>query len=185
MNRKFATVGIILVMAAVGCGGADESGEPGTPYNGDEAGNAPQSFTVRLDRGTTAENVIPQIVAAARGQLAPMCEEHPGASVRIFAPLASNAYTDVPCSSALADDGANGEASAALVISESDGSIGQAQQKLGPISFLMCGLFAGGSTLFTTYVLCPRARTERDRANCGHVSAGGGFALGILCAIPF
>jgi hypothetical protein len=66
-----------------------------------------------------------------------------------------------------------------------DGPIGEAQQKLGPISFLMCGLFAGGTALYTRYALCPHATTEEDRSNCNDVGLWGGVGIGILCSLPF
>jgi hypothetical protein len=181
MNRRIATVGMIVAVAAVGCGGADESGESGTPYGVEEADSARQTFTVRLDRATMAENIIPQIVAAARGQLAPMCEEHPGASLHIMNPHASEAYQDVPCTSVLGGDGATGEVSAALVSDEADGPIGTVQQKLSPFT-LACGLLVGGAGLFATYALCPAAKTPESARNCGYVTNGGLFATGIMCA---
>lgn len=180
MHRKIAMVGVLVAVSAAGCGGAEESSEPGTPYGGDEADNAPQRFTVRLDRATTAENVIPQIVAAARGPLASMCEEHPGASLRIMNPLASEAYQDVPCTSVLGGDSATGEANAALVSDENDGPIGTVQQKWSPFG-LVCSALTIGSSLVANYALCPKAINPTDEKHCRWVSDGGFGTLSFLC----
>jgi hypothetical protein len=185
MNRKIATAGVIMAVAAVGCRGADESGESGTPYSVDEADNAPPSFAVRLDRATTVENVIPQILAAGHDQLVAACEAKLAASVRVLNPLASEEYADVSCASVLGDDSATGEARAALVTDEIDGPIGEAQQRIGPISLMACGIAGIGTTLFTRYALCPRGRTERDRRNCEDAGIWGTIGIGVLCMIPF
>lgn len=144
----------------------------------------PQAFTLRLDSATTAETVIPAIMAVGHDQIAMACEANPGASIRIFNPLAPGDYADVPCTAILGDNESTGGTGAALT-SDIDGPIGQDRQKIGPISFLMCGLFAAGSTLALNYGVCPHARTPKDRKNCGHVSNFGGAAITILCAIPF
>lgn len=172
-----------LVMAALavvpGCGGAEQSSDA------ERHDIAPQSFVVELDRATTAEDAIPQILRAGRPQLATVCEEQPDASVRIFNPLASEAYTDVSCASVLDGSSATGEASAALHTDEKDGPTDEARQEIGPISFLMCGLFTGGTLLTTRYAICPRARNARSRQNCDDVGLWGGIAMGVVCSIPF
>jgi hypothetical protein len=89
---------------------------------------------------------------------------------------------DIPCSTLLKDAV---EMSTALTSEPKDEPIGQAQQKLGPATFLICGLLLGGSTLVTTYLLCPRATTERDRAKCNNLTTGGWIVLGVLCSFPF
>lgn len=185
MNRKIATTGVILALAAVGCEGADESGESGTPYSVDKPDNAPRSFAVRLDRATTVENVIPQILAAGQDQLVAACEAKPTASVRILNPLVSEEYSDVSCASMLGDDSATGEARAALVTDEIDGQSGEAQQRVGPLSLMVCGIAGIGTSLFTRYALCPQGRTERDRRNCEDAGLWGTIGIGVLCMIPF
>jgi hypothetical protein len=110
-----------------------------------------KSFAVRLDRATTADNVIPQIVAAGHEQLDAACEAaQPGASVRIFNPLASGAYQDVSCASVLGGDGSTGEASAALVSNVSDEPIGTAPQKLTPLA-IVCVLGGLAVNAITQY----------------------------------
>jgi hypothetical protein len=172
---------VVMVAFAVvpACGGVEESSEAGA------ANAAPQSFTVGLDPATTAENVIPRIVAAGSTHLATVCEEHPDASVRILNPLVSGAYADVSCGSVLDGDGATGAASAALVIDASDGPVGEAKQRLGPISAVACLIAGAGTGLFTRYALCPHGRTERDRRNCEDTGLWGSIAIGVLCAVPF
>ena len=158
--------------------------EPASNQAG-QADTSPEVFTLRLDSSMTAETITPVLLASAQDKLLAACEATPDKAVRVFNPLASGVYVDVPCSVLLAGDEATGETSGALTSRESDGPIGQAQQKIGPISFLMCGLFLGGSTLFLDKVMCPRAQTEEARKNCSNVGLGGGIALGILCSIPF
>jgi hypothetical protein len=181
MGRRMLTAAMVAFAAVPACGGAEESSEAGAAHGGEEADNAPQSFTVRLDSETTAENVIPQIVIAGRGQLAAMCEAaQPGAWVRILNPLASGAYTDVLCTSVLDGDGPTGEASAALVSDESDGPIGTVQQKWSPFG-LACSVLTMGAGLVASYALCPRATNPDDKKNCDYVTAGGLSGLGLLC----
>jgi hypothetical protein len=184
-EQKIGTVGVIVAAALIGCGGEEESSELGTPYGRDEADNASQSFAVRLDRATTEENVIPRILAAGHDQLVAACEAKPAASVRILNPLASEEYADVSCASVLGDGSTTGEARAALVTDEIDGPIGEAQQRIGPISALACGIAGIGTTLFTRYALCPQGRTERARRNCEDAGIWGTIGIGVLCMIPF
>ncbi|KYG02712.1 hypothetical protein BE21_54565 [Sorangium cellulosum] len=129
--------------------------------------------------------MIPQILAAGHDQIAAACEAKPAASVRIFNPLASDEHADVSCASVLGDNRTTGEARAVLVAHESDGPIGEAQQRIGPISTLACGIAGIGITLFTRYVLCPRGRTERARRNCEDTGIWGTVAIGVLCMVPF
>jgi hypothetical protein len=182
MNRKIATVGVIMTVVLAGCGGAEESSESGTPSGSDEADSAPQYFTVRLDRATTAENVTPQILAASHDRLVSACEAEPAASVRILNPLSSGEYADVSCASVLGDASAPGKARAALVTDEIDGPIGVAQQK-GVISTVAC--FAGGTAVFlgTRYGICPHGRTERARTNCNDAGGWGGVGIGFVCML--
>jgi hypothetical protein len=150
-----------------------------TPDQGpSEKGSMLQTFDVRLPTGTTEETVIPAIVAAGHDEIAAACDGTFSTSIRVFNPLAPGAYTDVPCSTML--DG-TGEASSALTSDPSDSRLGQAQQQLSPFS-LGCAAFVGGSALFSQFVLCPRARTERDRKHCDSWTGGGFFGLGLMCA---
>lgn len=144
-----------------------------------------RTFTLRVDSSTTAENFTPAVVASVRDKLVGACDATPDKAVRIFNPYESRAYEDVACSALLAGDDVTAKTSGALICSESDGPLGQVRQKVGPISFLFCGLFVGGGTAFLDKVLCPRAPTEDARRNCGNVELTGGIALGILCSIPF
>jgi hypothetical protein len=73
---------------------------------------------------------------------------------------------------------------ATLVADEIDRPIGEAQQRIAPISTLACGIAGIGTTLFTRYALCPRGRTERARRNCEDVGIGGTIAIGVLCMVP-
>jgi hypothetical protein len=68
---------------------------------------------------------------------------------------------------------------------EEDERIGEAREHIGPVTFVMCGLFAAGSILFLNYGLCPQARTPEDRGDCDNVANIGGAAFTILCAFPF
>ena len=189
MLRTIPITGMLVCGAMLtGCVGvADTLSQDKEPAS-NEAGQAdtsPQVFTLRVDGSTTEKNITPALLASAHDKLLAACEATPNKAVRVFNPLASGVYADVPCSALLAGDEAIGETSGVLINRESDGPIGQAQQKIGPISFLMCGLFLGGSTLFLDKVMCPRARTEEDRRSCSNVGLGGGIALGVLCSIPF
>jgi hypothetical protein len=186
-------LGIIPITAMLGCGAvltacAADTMTPGQEPADNRAGQAdtsPQVFTLRVDSSTTAETITPVLLASAHDKLLAACAATPDKAVRVFNPLASGAYEDVPCSALLADSKETEETSGVLTSRESDGPIRQAQQKIGPISFLMCGLFLGASTLLLDKVMCPRAQTEEARKNCSNVGLGGGIALGILCSIPF
>jgi hypothetical protein len=140
-----------------------------------------QFFRLQLDSAMTAETAIPLILVAGHDRLAAACDSTPDAAVRIINPLVSGDYLDVPCSVIL---NGTGETSVTMTSEPFGGSIGQAEQKLGLITFVMCGLFLGGTNLFMNYALCPRATTERDRKNCNHLSNGSSFALGLMCALP-
>ena len=115
----------------------------------------PDVFTVRVDRSMTAETIAAALLASAHDQVASACEAAPDKAVRVFNPLASGAYADFPCSTLLATDEPAGSASKALARRESDGPIARAQQEVGPISFLMCGLFLGERRCFSTRFCAP------------------------------
>jgi hypothetical protein len=178
----------LLVLLAV----ADPDGaRADEPTSNIEASNV---FVAPTPPTTTAETIIAQIVEAGREQLAAACVAYPGASVRIFNPLASGDHADVPCSMILDGGESLGQSSEALT---SGGEhIGQTQQ-WGIISTVAC--FAGGAAAFfgTRYGICNyqggakagERATERDRANCNDVGGWGGLGIGFICAltaiIPF
>jgi hypothetical protein len=184
---RIVPISVMLTCGAmlIGCA-ADTTSPDHEPADNpaDQADAPPQVFTLRVDSGTTAETITPVLLAGAHDELIAACEAAPGKAVRVFNPLASGAYVDVSCSALLAGGEETAETSRALTSRENDEPIGQAQQKIGPITFLMCGLFLGGSTLFLDKALCPRAPTESARKNCSNVGLGGEIALGILCSIP-
>lgn len=173
-----------LAMAALigapACGTADEPNAAGEEGGAEEAGLPPRRFELNL---VPEEPAIPQMVATGRPELAAACADSPGAAIRIFDPLDPGAYADVPCVSMLDDAEAQDES--AMPVSDGDDPTGDAHQRIGPISFLMCGLYAGGSLLTLRYAVCPRARTARARQQCDDTGLWGGVAMGLLCAVPF
>lgn len=140
------------------------------------------TFEVRLGSKMSQEAVIPEILAAGHDQLVTACTADPGATIRVFNPLASGDFADLTCGSVLRGKAAG---QAAAPFTNNGESTGQTEQPLGPISLVACGLFAAGSFLFLNEVLCPRATSPQDRENCGHVGNFGSAAITILCAIPF
>lgn len=184
MIRAITVAGALACGAMLtGCAANDT-----TPLNTSDQGPAPAeptevaplAFEVWLRDDTTLETVIPQILAAGQDQLAAACHEYPGTSIRVFNPLASGDYVDVPCTSAPIGNELNGEASAALTRDPRDERIGLSQQKLSPVGFV-CSALMFGSGLIGTYALCPRATNPQDERNCGHVSNFGFGGLGFLC----
>jgi hypothetical protein len=73
------------------------------------AETAPQTFEMQLRSDTTAETILPQIVQAGHAQLIEACENNPGASVRVYNPLASGAYADLQCTAILGGEKTLGE----------------------------------------------------------------------------
>lgn len=175
MHSKIVLPMAILAIVS-GCGDGERSSNAEAAHGVEQADI---SFPVPLHPATTEENITPQIVAAGHGQIAAMCEAEPGASVRIFSPLASGAYEDISCVSVLDGDEGTGEASAALVTDENDGPIGTAQQKLSPFT-VVCGLFVGSAYLFASRVLCAHPEAERPQA-CRNATDAGFFGLGVAC----
>ena len=175
---------VVAIAALVGlpaCGATEESSEASTERDSkEETAIVPQSFVVELDRTTTAEEAIPQLLKAARHQLAAACADYPMATIRVFNPLASGAYTDVPCASVLSGNDAAGEASAALMNDEVDGPIGTAQQRWSPFG-LTCSILTIGSGLVANWALCPRVTNRRDERRCRIWSDAGFSSLGFLC----
>jgi hypothetical protein len=135
----------VLLAAVVGCA-ADvaplDTGDHGPAPGAEQASSAPQSFAVQLRDATTAETVIPALVAAAHDQLAAACESTPGASVRVVNPLASGDFADVSCAAILGGTELAGESQQALTSGPSDGPLGEAQQSITPVAPIICGLAA-------------------------------------------
>jgi len=154
----------------------DHDAQPG----GGEVVVVEPSFFVATDKLGPDDDLVAPIMAAARVQLVPLCREEPERTVRVYDPRAPDVYTELSCTSVLADD-ATGEANASLITNEGDGPIGEVLQPLSPFS-LVCGIFFGTVALVANYALCPRARTPRDERRCGYVVNGGFFGIGIACA---
>jgi hypothetical protein len=171
---------IVLPMAMLailsGCGDVEQTSNTEAVHGVEQADI---SFTVPLDPATTGENITPQIVAAGHGQIVAMCEAEPGASVRIFSPLAYGAYEDISCASVLDGDEATVEASAALVTDENDGPIGTVQQRWSPFG-LGCTVATGLAWLFASRVLCDHPKAERPKA-CRNVTDAGFLGVGVMC----
>ena len=174
---------IMLACSILLCAATARAGDvaPDNPGEG-----STRAFKVDLGPLASVADVIPAIVEAGRAQLSTACEATPGATVRIVNPLASGDFTDVSCADILATPAAlTGQTSEALSNEPGRERIGQAQQGLGAISLVACGLFAAGSFLFLNEVLCPAAKTPSARTDCSHVANFGGAGITILCAIPF
>ncbi|WP_437593473.1 hypothetical protein [Sorangium sp. So ce1000] len=171
---------LAALMGAPACGAADDTSEAradrGSAENVEET---PRNFYVGLARDTTAESVIPQILEAGRPELAAACADRPEAWIRLFNPLDAGAYADVPCSLMLHDDAAAAEESA-VPVSEGDEPIGAAQQRWSPVG-LACGVLMLGSSLVSTFALCPRARNPHDRQGCDILTAGSFSTFGVMC----
>jgi hypothetical protein len=167
---------IAMLAIVSGCGDVEQSSNAEAAHSVEQADS---SFTVPLDPATTEESITPQIVAAGHGQIAAMCEAEPGASVRIFSPLASGAYEDISCASVLDGDEATRKASAALVTDENDGPIGTVQQRWSPFG-LGCTIATGLAYLFASHVLCDHPKAERPKA-CRNVTDAGFFGLSVMC----
>lgn len=167
--------GVLSCAADVAPTGTDDHG----PAPAEQAAEG-QRFEVQLPRDVTVEAVVPAIVAAGHAELAAACESMPGAAIRILNPLASGSYEDVSCASVLEGDASSAATGGALASDECDGPIGTVQQKWSPFG-LGCTIAVGAAVLFSTYVLCPRARTPQDEKYCGYVTNGGFAGLGVAC----
>jgi len=172
MAKRMWTAGIVALALMPACEGVEESSGAGA------TATAPHSFTVTFEPGTTAKNVIPQMVATGREHLALACRDQADAVIRIMNPLASGDYVDVACSWVLGDE-ATGEATAARVSGETDGPIGVAKQPWSPFG-LGCTIATGLAYLFASRVLCDHPRAEQPRA-CRNVTDAGFFGLGVAC----
>ncbi|WP_437599817.1 hypothetical protein [Sorangium sp. So ce590] len=181
MHTRIALALAVLV-GAPACGAPEEPSRGVEEDAGEEdAGPAPRSFVVALDRATTAESVIPQIVQAGRPELAAACADSPEALVRIFNPLDPGAFADVPCASVLHGGAVAEDTSPAPLFEEGDEPIETDQQALSPFS-LGCAVFVLGSSLIATRAICPRARNPRDMKRCQNWSDAGFGGISIMCA---
>jgi hypothetical protein len=147
-----------------------------------QAGTPPQAFALHLDNSTTAENVIPAIVAAAHDQLVSVCEGNSGASVRVINPLASGSFEDVQCSDIFGSSEITGQASAPLT--GGGERIGQTQQEWSLVG-LACSALVLGATLAWnwpgSHAGCNDPRAENP-VGCQALTSIGGGGLGLLCA---
>ncbi len=69
--------------------------------------------TSEADANVTRDDVIPAIVDAGHDQLAAMCGEYPGGSIRVFTPLASGRYEEMGGSTILGGSEVTRQASSA------------------------------------------------------------------------
>jgi hypothetical protein len=159
---------VVMLAAGSGCAAANESSIENVASN---------TFVAPL---ASKEDVTQQIVEAGHDQLAAACEANPGASIRVFNPLASGDYADVACSAILDVDESVGKSSSPLKSGPGGEHIGHAQQTWSPFG-LGCTLAVGAAALFTTYALCPRATNPQDSKYCGYVTSGGFTGLGVMC----
>lgn len=149
----------------------------------EQADTRPQAFAIYLDDSTTAESVIPAIVAAAHDQLVTVCEGNPGASVRVVNPLASGSYEDAQCSDILGGSEMTGQVSAP--VTNGGERIGQAQQRWSPVGLVCSALLLGATLVLNwpgSHVGCNDPRAENP-VGCQRVTAIGGGTLGLLCAL--
>jgi hypothetical protein len=149
----------------------DHGPAPGAP----QANAAPPLFEVQLRGDTTAGTVMPAMVAAAHARLVTACESTPGASVRVFNPLASGEYADVACAAILDGGEPTGESRQPLTSKASDGPIGESQQALSPLS-LLCAL-GGVIAARIAAVQCERWRgPNSELCNVGNFSSNMAWA---------
>ena len=170
LRHRLSSIPLLAGLALVGPGLARADEPTSSP-------EASKPFVVQLRGDTTAETVIPQLVEAGREQLATACAPTPGASVRIFNPLAEGSYEDVACSTILDGGESVGQTSEALTSGE---RIGQVEQARSPIG-LGCTAFVGLAALFANYALCNRPTAQQPEA-CHAVNDAGMFGLGVACA---
>jgi hypothetical protein len=147
----------------------------------EQADTRQQAFVIQLDASTTAESVIPAIVAAAHGKLVTVCAGNPGASVRVINPLASGSHEDVQCSDLLEGSETIGQASAP--VANGGERIGQAQQKWSPVGLVCSALMFGAALAWNwpgSHAGCNDPRAENP-AGCQAVTSVGLGSLGFLC----
>jgi hypothetical protein len=171
MRYPWLFVPLLVALAVAGPASA-ETDEPTTDPE------ASKTFEVRLTPGMTEEDVTEQIIAAGREQLVTACAPYPGATVRIFTPLASGSYDDVACSTILEAGISVGQSREALT--SSDEHLGKEQQRLTPIG-LGCSLVMLGLGIFMNHAMCQRPGAENPSA-CAALSEYGMGGLGLACA---
>jgi hypothetical protein len=146
MFKAFSLACAAVLVSALPACSADvaprDEGDHGSAEGAEQVSTAPQLFEVWLPVNTTAEDGIPALVAAAHDQLATACKSTPGASIRIFNPLASGDYADVSCAAIRGGAESTGESRQSLTSEPSDGPIGESQQSLPPVGPFICLLAA-------------------------------------------
>ncbi len=166
--------GVMLVGCAadVAPGGAIDDGPA---MAASLAETASQIFEVRLRRDTTAETILPQIVEAGHAPLIEACESNPGASVRVYNPLASGAYADWPCAAILGAEATPGESRQTLASARVEGVTGESQQHITPVG-LLCGLLTIGAGLASTWA-CQKYPDQW----CPWPAAAGTSTMSLIC----
>ncbi len=159
---------IIPITAMLACGAvltgcAADTMTPGQEPADNRAGQADtpqQVFMLRVDSGMTAETITPALLASAHDSLVAACEATPDKAVRVFNPLASGVYVDVPCSALLADDEATGRRAGCLPVVRATGRSGKlSKDRTHQLPDVRS--FLGGSTLFLDKVMCPVRRRSK------------------------
>jgi len=186
MLRTFLVGSALALLSAVtGVAAAEplRTSEDEPAPGAEPSGSSTLRFVVLVDSATTKESVIPAILAASRAELIAACEGNSGASIRIYNPMASGDYVDVPCSTVLDGEEVAGPAAEALPRVSGEGAIGEARQRLTPLGPLLCGL----TGLITSAAQDRVCRDWRGRnsefCNVGTFGSGGLWLL--ACAIAF
>src|SRR4051794_34021458 len=117
MLRTFMVGSAVALLSAVSGVAAAEplpASEDESAPGAEPSGSSTRRFVVLVDSAVTKESVIPAILAASRAELIAACEGNSGASIRIYNPMASGDYVDVPCSTVLGGEEVSGQAAGAL-----------------------------------------------------------------------
>jgi hypothetical protein len=175
----------ITVAVAVACGAmlsgcaADvaplDTLDHGPAVAAQQADTTVRIFEVWLRGDTVAETILARIVEAGHAQLVEGCESNPGALVRVYNPLASGAYADVPCAAILGGAKTSGEPQHMLTSEPGDGATGESQQHLTPAG-LLCGLLTIGVGLASTWS-CERYPDQW----CPWPAAAGTSTMSLIC----
>lgn len=139
------------------------------------AETAPRTFEVPLRSDTTAETILPQIVEGGHAQLIEACESTPGASVRVYNPLASGAYADLQCTAILRGEETIGESWQTLTREPMVGATRESRQSLTPAG-LLCTLLTIGTGLAATWA-CQRYPDQW----CPWPAAAGSSTMSLIC----
>lgn len=177
MRRTIAPTGLAaaaFIWTCAGCAGAPESNADHEVWVA-HARMAPQTFEIFLENAPRADMAIDEIAAQAHDRLAAACVGLPGAAVRIWNPLSSGSYADVPCAEILAGEGQ------ATLTSE---RIGEAPQEWSPVG-LACSLLLFGTASAFNWPWgkegCNNPRAD-NAEGCRAATGLGLGALGLLCA---